>query len=84
MYVIEGVFAPRMHHSGVVEQISTLEGPVKAVGCSLVAGYYFLDACYYLLHGSCNTWCLLDGLGCFAVPYAHLLAGNWWCMDVCW
>ena len=28
---------------------STLEGPVKAGGCSLVAGWYFLDACYYLL-----------------------------------
>ena len=41
----------------VVEQLaqqkgSTLEGLVKAVGCSLVAGYYFQDACYYLLDGS--------------------------------
>ena len=41
----------------LVEQISPgngsmLEGLVKAVGCSWVAGYCLLDACYCLLDGS--------------------------------
>ena len=31
---------------------STLEGPVQASVCGLVAGYCFLDAGYYLLDGS--------------------------------
>ena len=31
---------------------STLEGPVEAGGCSLLTGYYFVNASYYFLDGS--------------------------------
>ena len=50
---------------------STLEGPVKAVGCSLVAGYYFLDA---LGHSVVPSACIPGG--------AQIFAGNWWCLDI--
>ena len=53
-----------------------MEGPEKAVGCSLMAGYYFLDACYYP-PPPCISYALVQatvGVGTVIIVYVILIA----------